>query len=100
MTNNAEITSYRSKLRDHFPDFVRRYRVASLSLFGSRVRGDNRADSDLDILAQFRETPSLFTLLRLENELSDMLGLRVDLVMEDSLRPTIAQRILSELVPI
>jgi uncharacterized protein len=100
MNATSEIANYRSKLREHFADLAKRYHIASLSLFGSRVRGDSRTDSDLDVLARFQETPSLFTLLRLENELSDMLGLRVDLVMQESLRPAVAQRILNDLVSV
>jgi uncharacterized protein len=100
MNTTSEIAGYQSKLREHFPDLAKRYHVASLSLFGSRVRGDSRTDSDLDVLARFQELPSLFTLVRLENELSDLLGLRVDLVMQESLRPAVAERILTELVSI
>jgi predicted nucleotidyltransferase len=51
-------------------------------------------------LVEFQEAPSLLTFLRLEHDLSDILDVKVDLVMKDALRPTIARRILSELVPV
>jgi len=87
-------------LRQRMPELKERYNVASLGLFGSYVRQAQRKKSDLDLLVEFQEPPSLLTYLRLEHDLSDLLGVKVDLVMKDALRPTIARRILSELVPV
>jgi hypothetical protein len=64
------------------------------------VRRENRPDSDLDVLVTFTSTPSLIGLLELENELSDLLGIKVDLVMRDALKPRIGQRILAEVIPV
>jgi uncharacterized protein len=77
-----------------------RYGVTSLSLFGSYVRRLERGDSDLDILVTFQHVPSLFRYVELENYLSDLLKIKVDLVMRDSLKPAIGQRILDEAVPV
>lgn len=87
-------------LRERMPQLKDRYKVTSLGLFGSYVRQAQRKKSDLDLLVEFQEAPSLLTFLRLEHDLSDLLGVKVDLVMKDALRPTIARRILSELVPV
>ena len=46
-------------------------------------------DSDLDILVTFKEVPGLFQYIELENVISDSLGIKVDLVMEDALKPGI-----------
>ena len=46
-----------SRLRAHLPDLSLRYQIASLGVFGSYVRGDQRSDSDLDLLVEFREPP-------------------------------------------
>jgi uncharacterized protein len=100
VNNRSEINEFRRKLRDHFGDLATRYHLTSLALFGSRVRGEQRPDSDLDVLAHFATTPSLFQLLALEIELSDLLGVRVDLAPSDSLRPAVAQTVLSEQVPV
>jgi predicted nucleotidyltransferase len=67
-------------------------------VFGSIVRNDQDHNSDLDILISFSEEPGLFSFIELENELSDILGVKVDLVMEDALKPGIAERILDEVV--
>ena len=57
-------------------------------------------ESDLDLLVTFSETPGLFAFVALENHLSDVLGIEVDLVMKDSLKPNIGERILAEARPI
>ena len=54
--------------------------------------------SDLDVLVSFSETIDLFTFVELENYLSDILGVKVDLVMKDALKPRLKERILSEAV--
>lgn len=77
-----------------------RYSVEKLEVFGSYVRDEQGKDSDLDILVTYREVPTLLGFIALENNLSDLLGLRVDLVMKDSLKPKIGQQILREAIPV
>ena len=77
-----------------------RYSVETLEIFGSYVRSEQKKDSDLDILVTFREVPSLLTFIAIENYLSDLLGVKVDLVMKDSLKPKIGGQILREAVPV
>ncbi len=61
--------------------FCREHHVLRLSLFGSRLKGTHRDDSDVDVLVEFEagHTPSMFGLVRMESRLSELLGLRVDL---------------------
>jgi predicted nucleotidyltransferase len=87
-------------LRTHLPALATQYRIKSLGLFGSYVRNEQKPTSDLDILVEFKEAPSLFEFIRLEHQLSDLLGVKVDLVMKDSLKPAIGKRILQEVVPV
>lgn len=87
-------------LRQQRPMLVEQYNVASLELFGSYVRHEQQKDSDLDILVTFSKPPSLFKFVRLENHLSDTLGVKVDLVMKDSLKPAIGKNILREAVQV
>jgi predicted nucleotidyltransferase len=91
---------YRAILRRELPALARSYGVASLGLFGSFVRCQNRPDSDLDVLVSFITPPGLLRFVELENHLSDLLGQKVDLVMRDSLKPRIGQRVLAEVVPV
>ena len=83
-------------LRQELPELKREYHVENLEVFGSYVRGEEREGSDLDLLVEFSEILGLFKFIKLENYLSDRLGVKVDLVMKDSLRPAIGKRILSE----
>ncbi len=87
-------------LRRQIPMLAERYGVEKLEVFGSYVRSEQRKDSDLDILVTFKEVPSLLTFIAIENYLSDLLGVKVDLVMKDSLKPKIGQQILREAIPV
>jgi len=80
------------------PALARRYGVQSLGVFGSFVRGEEKPDSDLDVLVEFVAPPSLFEYVRLQNEISDLLGVPVDLVMKSALKPEIGKRILEEVI--
>lgn len=87
-------------LRGEMPYLAEEYRVSALEVFGSYVRHEQRRNSDLDVLVTFSKPPSLLKYVRLENYLSDCLGIKVDLVMKDSLKPHIGKAILREAVPV
>ena len=100
MPQQNDLGEMTQRLRDNLPSLAARYRVRSLGVFGSYVRHEERPDSDLDVLIEFDETPSLFEFIQLEHELSDLLGVRIDLVMRDALKPDIGKYILREVVPV
>lgn len=85
-------------LRAEKADVVERYGVRSLGVFGSYVRGEARPDSDLDVLVEYSTPPTLFEYVRLQNELSERLGVRGDLVMKSALKPMLGERILEEVM--
>ena len=90
-----------NQLRTMLPDLQARYGVQTLGVFGSYVRGEQDEGSDVDVLVEFDDRPlSLFDFIRLENKLSDALGLNVDLVERRALRRHIGRRILSEVIVI
>ncbi len=91
-----EIERFLKTLKQHLPVLKKRYHVRSLEFFGSYVRQEQNVDSDLDILVTFSEPPSLLTFVTLENHLSDLLNVKVDLVMQSALKPYIGQRILGK----
>lgn len=72
-----------------------RYHVRELGIFGSYVRQEQTETSDVDVLVEFSETPSLLKFINLENYLSDNLGVKVDLVHKSGLKPRIGDRILT-----
>lgn len=75
-----------------------RYKVQELGVFGSYARQEQTETSDVDVLVEFSETPSLLKFVNLENYLSDNLGVKVDLVHKAGLKPRIGERILAEVV--
>lgn len=89
-----------ARIRELLPVLREQYRVRTLEVFGSFVRGEASEQSDLDLLVTFYEPPTLFRYIALENLLSDTLGVKVDLVMKDSLKPAIAKYILEEAQPV
>ncbi len=76
------------------------YGIKEIGIFGSYVRGEQKRGSDIDILVEFYPDSSidLIKFVELEEYLSDLLGIRVDLVMKSALKPRIGKRILKEVV--
>lgn len=97
MKKIAEITSSLEKLK---PILKRRYQVETIGVFGSFARGEDTSKSDVDILVEFSEpnTIDLFDFIRLEEFLSQKLGIKVDLVTKKALKPMIKDQILKETV--
>lgn len=87
-------------LRHHLPQVQQKYQVRQMGIFGSFVRGEQTEDSDIDVLVEFDPSArfGLLTFCQLENELSDLLNRKVDLVMKDSLKPRIGEQILQEVI--
>ena len=73
-------------LAAHRRELRERFGVKSLCLFGSVARDEASEHSDVDVLVDFDETPSLFGFLRLQGYLQDLLGTKVDLVTETGLK--------------
>jgi len=73
--------------RDQLVAFCRRHHIKKLSVFGSAIRGQLRPDSDIDLLVEFEpdHTPGLFSIIRMEMELTETLGRKVDLRTPDDL---------------
>jgi len=75
-----------------------KYRVKEIGAFGSHIHNEQEENSDLDILVDFDEPPSLFEFLDMEEYLAKILGIKVDLVMKSSLKKHIGKHILDEVV--
>jgi len=100
MTGQNHLSSIIAKLRTELPTFVDKYHIKKLEVFGSYVRSEQTSDSDLDMLITFSKLPSFLTFIEIENNLSDLLGVKVDLVMKDSLKPSIRKQIIREAIPV
>jgi len=78
-------------------DILSRHDASRIAIFGSRVRGEERPDSDLDVLVSFGRAKSLLRLIAIERELSESLGIKVDLLTETALSPHLRERIQPQL---
>jgi len=83
------LTVHKGKLNE-------RFRVKEIGIFGSYVRGEQGAESDLDILIELEKPIGFVRFIRLENALSQLLGVRVEIVTKKALKPYIGKRILEE----
>ena len=93
-----ELEEITTILRQHLPELRELYNLKSLGLFGSYVRVEHRKRSDLDVLVEFEEAPTLLELSALQRQLSDLVGVKVDLVLKRTLKPAIGEVILSEAI--
>jgi len=86
-------------LKKHEKELKEKYGIKEIGIFGSYLRGE-KEESDLDILVEFEHDAkiSLLDFVELENYLSDLLGVKVDLVEKSALKQRIGKRILSEVV--
>jgi uncharacterized protein len=74
--------------------------ITHLRVFGSVARGEDRPDSDVDLLADIPEGVGLLELGRAREEMERILKTRVDLVPVGDLKPEVAKRVTKDLVPL
>lgn len=84
-------------IREKAVRYLTAHGARRISLFGSYARGEAGSGSDLDILVEFSDRKSLLELVRLERELSEQLGVKVDLLTAKSISPFLLDRITREL---
>lgn len=82
----------------HKNEVERKFKVKSLGLFGSYVKGNQSNKSDIDIIVTFKEPVSLLHIVSLENYMSDLLGIKADIVPEKNIRDEIKRDVLKEVI--
>jgi uncharacterized protein len=75
-----------SEIKNIILSHLKGFNPIKVGIFGSFARGDNKKSSDIDVLVEFKEAPSLLTLIKLENDLSEILGVKIDLVTTGALK--------------
>ena len=88
----------RNLLLRHKEQLRKEYGVKEIGIFGSYIRGEQDKSSDLDILIELEKPIGFVKFLKLENSLSALLGIKVELVTKKALKPYIGQRILQEVI--
>ena len=86
--------------RDDLLGLARRHRAIRVRIFGSALRGDDHAGSDIDLRVEFAPNASLLDLVGLQQDAEALLGRGVDIVTPDGVSPFLRQRILDEARPL
>jgi len=76
-------------LRMHKEELKSKYKIKSIKIFGSYARGEQKETSDIDIIVEFEKYPTLVEFIRIQEELENLLGIKVDLLTEGSISPFI-----------
>lgn len=92
------IEEIKNIIAEHRGALQSQHKVKQIGVFGSYVRGEQKKKSDLDILVSFSGSVNLVEFIQLENDLSKLLGVKVDLVTKRALKPYIGRRILEEVI--
>jgi hypothetical protein len=78
-------------------DICRQNDVSMIGVFGSMARGESKKKSDIDLIVRFAKRKSLLGMVRLERELTEALGRKVDLLTEAAISPYMRERVLKEM---
>lgn len=97
---NPELGQILALLQRHREEIRTRFKAEVIGVFGSVARGEQKHKSDVDVLVRFSEGASLFDLVGLGNFLEEMLGCKVDIVSERTIRPEFRDTIMRDLVKV
>ena len=95
---NKKIEKYTKLIESNIDILKDNYKVKNIGLFGSLVREEQTAKSDVDIMIEFSASVGLFHFIRLKNFLGDILNCKVDLVQKGAMKPYIEKQVLKELI--
>ncbi len=89
-----------SQYRDQVRSIALRHRVASVKVFGSALHGDDAEGSDLDLLVEPTPQTTMFDIGGIQFEVSELLGIEVDVVTPRALPASFRDRVLAEAQPL
>lgn len=87
-------------ISEHKQGLEQKYKVKRIAIFGSYARNQQKEESDIDILVEFNEPVGLIHLVSLENYLSDILGIKTDVIPREDIRKELKDVILKEAIPV
>jgi len=97
MLTLKEIKKIISKQKNYLRE---NYSVMNIGIFGSYIRGEEKRSSDVDIIVDFKKPVGLLKIVSLENYLTDLLGVKVDIVPKNNIRKELRKDILDEVVTV
>ena len=97
---NRELQEIKGALGSLERQIRKEYKAEIIGLFGSYVRGEQKGESDVDVLVRFLDGATLFDFVGLADFLEERLSLEVDIVSERALRPELKEQILKDVVSV
>ena len=79
-------------------NLLRGYKIKNIGIFGSYAKNSAKEKSDIDLIVEFEEPVSLLGVIKAENYLTELLGIRVDLVPKEDIRKELKETILKEVI--
>jgi len=87
----------KKELFEKIGKYLEKEGAKKVSIFGSYARDEEKPDSDIDVIVTFSDSKSLLELVKIEREISEKIGIKVDLVTEKSLSPYIREYVEKEM---
>ncbi len=85
-------------LKEHRKELEDKFGIVSIKIFGSYVKNKQTHKSDLDLIVEFKNPPGFIKLMSIEEEISNLLGIKVDLLTEEGISPYLREHILKEAI--
>jgi len=95
-----ELNEIKEVLRKNKDVIAKEFKAEIVGIFGSYARGEQKKESDVDIIVRFKEGATLFDLVGLADFIEEKLGIKADVVSERAIRPELKERILKEVVAV
>ncbi|MCJ8344240.1 nucleotidyltransferase family protein [bacterium] len=93
--------SNRNNIKETVLSVLKKYPVKHAGIIGSYARGDQTEDSDLDLFVEFRRGTTLFDIVRIKDEIHDLLNISVDIISKNAkIRDIVLKSMLKDLIPI
>jgi len=91
------IDSLKNIINQHKAEIEEKYSVKSIAIFGSYTRNEQSEDSDIDILVEFKK-PVGFQFIHLADYLEKILGIKVDLLTPEAIKPNRRKSVMEEII--
>jgi len=98
MRKQIKIENLIKKIKEHRKELEKEFGIIEIKIFGSYVKNQQTSKSDLDIIVEFKETPGFIKFMKIEEYLSNLLGVKVDLLTKEGISPYIRKYVEKEII--